>query len=100
MRKNHQEFLKAFQVFKTSLLDSNSTNLKYLQCRLDFNEYYHALEIKNAQMINAMKARGGGDEVDFDDLDDYGEDDDDDEDDDDEDDDDDDDDDEGDDDDL
>ncbi|CDW82197.1 gamma-tubulin complex [Stylonychia lemnae] len=84
MRKNHFEFLKQIQTFKDSLLQQSQTNLKYLLCRLDFNEYYHTMEVKNQQALQEMRNRGGVGE----DLDDMDDDQDDDEDDDDEDDDD------------
>ena len=33
-------FFEEFIEFKNKLQQQNSTNLKYLICRLDFNEYY------------------------------------------------------------
>ena len=41
MLANHADFLKFLTQFKTMLAEEKGqTNLKYLLCRLDFNEYY------------------------------------------------------------
>lgn len=77
MLKNHDEFLNQLKTFKDMLLQQNQTNLKYLQCRLDFNEYYQYQEMKiKAEMENRRRHGGGGGALDdLDDFDDDGEDD-------------------------
>ena len=71
----HAQFFDQFIEFKDKLAQQNSTNLKYLLCRLDFNEFYW---IREEQKRNFGR---GEDE----DMDNYGSQDDDDEDEDDED---------------
>ena len=66
MRENHKKFVAGLQNFKKQLSKSQHQNLKYLQCRLDFNEYYNCLEIKQANAENSRKRRGGGDDIDID----------------------------------
>jgi hypothetical protein len=50
MNKNHKEFIAHLNQFKHMLVETNQQNLKYLQCRLDFNEYYQIQEQKAANM--------------------------------------------------
>jgi len=40
MEKYHKDFINVFQEFKKALQAENQINMKYLVCRLDFNEYY------------------------------------------------------------
>ena len=75
MMENHKEFLKYFVQFKEALnLEKGQTNLKYLLCRLDFNEYYQVKALKDEE----KKKKAGGNS--FDGMNDYGDDDDEDED--------------------
>lgn len=60
---NHRDFLTYLDRFKTMLADQKGqTNLKYLLCRLDFNEYYHIKAIKQEEekKRNELRGRGGG----------------------------------------
>lgn len=60
MEKYHEEFIKQFCEFKKALDQQNLTNLKYLVCRLDFNEYYKLLEQKREfeEQNRARKGKG------------------------------------------
>ena len=53
-------FFEEFIEFKNKLQQQNSTNLKYLICRLDFNEFYQIKEELNKRNF------GGGDDEDMD----------------------------------
>jgi hypothetical protein len=48
MFANYRDFQTYMDRFKNMLAEQKSgqTNLKYLLCRLDFNEYYHIKAIK------------------------------------------------------
>jgi len=51
METNHTDFLKFLAHFKVMLSEQkDQTNLKYLLCRLDFNEYYHDKALKDEEM--------------------------------------------------
>lgn len=78
MEKIHMDFIKHFMEFKKALtetvrlqyllyIQNQTTNLKYLQCRLDFNEYYQRQENRMAfQKQNRKKKGGEGGDNDFD----------------------------------
>ncbi len=71
--QNHLEFLKYLGQFKGMLSEGQKgqTNLKYLLCRLDFNEYYHVKAIREEEELKrANRGRGVGG-VDFSDMNDY-----------------------------
>ena len=72
MMGNHAEFSKYLGQFKTSLAEEKGqTNLKYLLCRLDFNEYYQVKAMKEEEEKKREKRGGNGGN--FDDMDDdYG----------------------------
>lgn len=79
MMVHHRDFLKFLEIFKTMLSDQkSSTNLKYLLCRLDFNEYYHTKAIKQEEekKREEMRKRGrrnmGGDSMFDEDFNQYG----------------------------
>ena len=55
----HVEFRQALEKFKEMLNNQTDTNLKYLEFRLDFNEYYISLKHK-AEMNNMGKGGGPG----------------------------------------
>jgi hypothetical protein len=62
MMVNHRDFLTYLDRFKTMLADQKGqTNLKYLLCRLDFNEYYQIKAIKQEEekKRNEIRGRGG-----------------------------------------
>lgn len=72
MMTNHQEFLKYLGQFKAMLGEGQKgqTNLKYLLCRLDFNEYYHIKSIREEEeKKRALRGRGGNNPSEF--MDDY-----------------------------
>lgn len=53
------------------LVETNQQNLKYLQCRLDFNEYYQIQEQKAANLAQMNRRQGGeSGDLDLDELDD------------------------------
>ena len=60
----HIEFQNNLQLFKDSLAQREDSNFKYLTCRLDFNMYYQM------KMLHDL----GEDELNGDDIDDYGDD--------------------------
>ena len=63
MMVNHRDFLAYMERFKKLLSEQQgSTNLKYLLCRLDFNEYYHVKAIKEEEEKKraALNGRTGG----------------------------------------
>lgn len=75
MMANHQEFSKYLGQFKTSLAEEKGqTNLKYLLCRLDFNEYYQVKAMKEEEEKKKLQSRRNGGGNNFDDMNDYGDD--------------------------
>ena len=68
MMTHHRDFLTFLDRFKGMLADQKSqTNLKYLLCRLDFNEYYHIKSIKQEEEKKRvelrMRGRGGDSQI-------------------------------------
>ncbi len=60
MMGNHAEFSKYLGQFKTSLAEEKGqTNLKYLLCRLDFNEYYQVKAMKEEEEKKKGDRRSG-----------------------------------------